>query len=478
METDGKPEIRSSTHSGILMCRQVVLVQVASSGSEVPELVAQVSKIAMRINSLYSTLTHQPLVFLQQDISYSQFLALLSVAEIFMVTNLREGMNLTSHDFIHCQDGELHSQKHGSLILSEFTGSASIFSGHELLVNPWDYMQCAGAIHTALRMSPEQKQRNWQTLFDRKSPYTALAWYSTLGSALTEAHSMQQSRDPHAIPPVAIDSLQQSYKAVQTRLFFLEDGAIFSNHSQDITDTLQALALDPKNMVYLTSNSGPEQLDSTAQLIQANIGLIAENGCFVKRSNTREWEALVDVDGTKDWRAGIRKVIEYFQERTEGSVIEERRCSLTFHYDRAIDVDIAAHQASELADQINGARGSEAIRVVRDATAVSVEPLHTSKATAASSILDRLPGDQYPDFVFVAGGSRGDDILFRWANRLELSRCESDFGKIVVVTTLTTGTHATEAKARLPPGLFLGDVLSALVSKDEKIEQNGHCALQ
>ena len=90
----------------------------------------------MRINSVYSTLTHQPLVLLQQDISYSQFLALLSVAEIFMATNLREGMNLTSHDFIHCQDGELASQKHGSLILSEFTGSASIFQGHELLINP------------------------------------------------------------------------------------------------------------------------------------------------------------------------------------------------------------------------------------------------------------------------------------------------------------------------------------------------------
>lgn len=430
----------------------------------------------MRINSVYSTLTHQPLVFLQQDISYSQFLALLSVGETFMATSLREGMNLTSHDFIRCQDGQVSSQQHGSLILSEFTGSASIFHGHKLLVNPWDYKQCADAINTAVEMSSEQRKRNWQFLLDRMSPYTALAWYSSLQSALIEAHSMQQSRDTHAVSPVDIGSLQESYNAAQTRLIFLEDGAIFNSSSSHapmgITDTLQALARDPKNTVYLTGNRSPDQLDATAQPVQAHIGLIAENGCFVKRlPNTEQWEALVDVDGTRDWRAGIRKVIEYFHERTEGSVIEERRCSLTFHYDRAVDADIAAHQASELADQINGTRGSEAIRVVRDATAVSVEPLHTSKATAASSILDHVPDIAYPDFVLVAGGSRGDEALFRWANRLALSRSE----RTVVVNTLTAGTHATEARARLPPGLSLSDVLRSLVPGNEVSKCNGSC---
>ncbi|KAJ5676237.1 alpha-alpha-trehalose phosphate synthase subunit [Penicillium macrosclerotiorum] len=185
----------------------VVLVQVASSASEIPELEAQVSKIAMRINSVFSTLTHQPLVLLPQDISYSQFLALLSVAEILMATNLREGMNLTSHDFIHCQDGELAPQKHGSLILSEFTGSASIFHGHELLVNPWDYKQCANSINKALEMSPDHKERNWQFLLDRKAPYTALAWFTYLQSALTEAHRVQ-----HPYPYLAIiEGSRRSY---------------------------------------------------------------------------------------------------------------------------------------------------------------------------------------------------------------------------------------------------------------------------
>lgn len=433
----------------------------------------------MRINSVYSTLTHQPLVLLQQDISYSQFLALLSVAEIFMATNLREGMNLTSHDFIHCQDGELASQKHGSLILSEFTGSASIFQGHELLVNPWDYKQCADAINTALDMSPEQKQRNWQFLLDRKSPHTALAWYSSLQSALTKAHSMQQSRHTHSVAPLDINNLQASYQAAKSRLLYLEDGATFTpdpaHPLSEAIKVLQTLVQDPKNTVYLTSNRSSDELNQTAaDFLPPNIGLIAENGCFLKplAPATADWHALVDVDSTRDWRAGIRKVIEYFAERTDGSTIEERRCSLTFHYDHAFDPDVAARQASELADQINGARGSEAIRVVRDTAAVSVEPLHASKAAAASMVLDQM-AESPPDFVFVAGGARGDEALFRWANCLELARSGSRSGAIGAVTTLTAGTHATEAKAVLPQGWSLLDVLWMLMVPGEEMEMCG-----
>jgi trehalose-phosphatase len=416
----------------------------------------------MRINSGYSTLTHSPLVLLQQDISYAQFLALLSVAEVFMATNLREGMNLTSHDFIHCQDGELANQQYGSLILSEFTGSARIFQGHPLLVNPWDYKQCADAINTALELPTEQKKLNWEFLLARKSPYTALAWYSSLQSALKEAHSMQRSRDAHTISPVDIFALQKSYNASQCRLFFLEDGALFNStqlSSFTATDILQALALDSNNTIYLTSNHSPDQLKALTQHLPSRIGLIAENGCFLKPPHGT-WTPLVNVDGTRNWRAGIRKVIEYFHERTEGSVISERRCSLTFHYDAALDADTAAHQASELADQINGARGSEAICVVRDTTAVSVEPLHVSKAGAAAKIIESAEKD--PDFVFVAGGARGDEALFRWANRLDLSS-RKEREEPVTVTTVTAGTHATEARARLPEGTSLLGLLGLLV---------------
>ena len=416
----------------------------------------EVSKIAMRVNSSYSTLTHQPLVFLRQDISYSQFLALMSVADVFMVTSLREGMNLTSHDYLHCQDGKLTNKRHGSLILSEFAGSASIFGRHELLVNPWNYKQCTDAINTALEMPPEQKQRNWEFLIAKKEPYTAVAWFESFCKALQAAHKTQLSREPSQVSSLSVNTLKSSYDESSFRLFFLEDGAITSHKTSTEKSVFlfEDLLHDPRNLVYITSKKSPEQLETLMERFPDRVGYIAENGCFKRDVGSSRWETLVGLDKIKDWRNGIRKVIEYFQARTEGSWMEERRCLLTFWCNNAHDPETAARQASELADQISGSKGSEAIRVVLTKGAVTVEPSNVTKATAAESIIKALP--KTPDFLFVAGGSRGDEALFRWANSQGIN--------IPRITTLTVGSHATEARTILPSEMTIANILSILIS--------------
>lgn len=462
------------------------------SAAEVPDLEGQISRIAMRINSTYSTLTHQPLVLLRQDTSYSQFLALMSVADIFMVTCLREGMNLTSHDYIQCQDGKLTSQRHGSLILSEFAGSASIFGGHGLLVNPWDYKQCADAINAALTISPEQKQHNWQYLRSRMAPHTAIAWVNSFSKALSESRGALLFREPDQLSSLSINTLKRSYDDSSLRLFLLEDEGIIastktsnnpsSSPFQQTLSLLNKLLQDPRNIVYLTSSKSPEQLEPLRRAVPRGTGLIAENGCFLLDPHTKsdsDWEPLLDVDRTKDWRNGVRKVMQYFLERTDASWAEERRCSLTFHYDRKpenkekgenddgeeedfdLDFDPSGRQASELADQINGARGSEAIRVVLTDGAVIFEPSDVTKATAADRVLRRLL-PRVPGFLFVAGGARSDEALFRWANGLE---GESQ-GTLQVpnVFTLFAGTHATQAKTVLTGDISFEMVIDALCS--------------
>ncbi|KAJ5283350.1 hypothetical protein N7505_001330 [Penicillium chrysogenum] len=84
---------------------QVDLIQVVTTTTKQHKLEAGISDVAMRINSLYATLNHQPLVFLKQDLAFPQYLGLLTAADTLMITSLREGMNLTSDQFIHCQDG-------------------------------------------------------------------------------------------------------------------------------------------------------------------------------------------------------------------------------------------------------------------------------------------------------------------------------------------------------------------------------------
>lgn len=80
---------------------KVVLLQVALATTGENEEVAMATDVVARINNKYSSLTYQPVVFLHvQDITFGQYLALLTVADAFLATSLREGMNLTSHEFV------------------------------------------------------------------------------------------------------------------------------------------------------------------------------------------------------------------------------------------------------------------------------------------------------------------------------------------------------------------------------------------
>jgi trehalose 6-phosphate synthase complex regulatory subunit len=86
-----------SRHHYMSNYSQVVLIQVALQTTESNELAGGVADIVSHINSRFSTLTYQPVVFLHtQDLTFSQYLALLSVADAFLVTSLREGMALRS----------------------------------------------------------------------------------------------------------------------------------------------------------------------------------------------------------------------------------------------------------------------------------------------------------------------------------------------------------------------------------------------
>jgi trehalose-6-phosphate synthase len=122
-----------------------VLIQVALQTTESNELAAGgVVDLVSRINSRFSTLTYQPVVFLHvQDLTFNQYLALLTVADAFIVTSLREGMALRTHEYVECQEG-----RYRPLVLSEFTGSYS-YSGFRscIPINPWNTNGTADAIY-------------------------------------------------------------------------------------------------------------------------------------------------------------------------------------------------------------------------------------------------------------------------------------------------------------------------------------------
>jgi trehalose-phosphatase len=456
---------------------KVVMIQVATSTTEQEELDATVSDIVTRVNSAWANLAYQPLVYLKQDISYPQYLALLTVADALMIASQREGMNLTSHEYLFCQDGKFPGHnRYGSLILSEFTGSASVFGGNELSVNPWDFRQCADAIKTALEMEDPEKERRWNALYKAVMHHTAEHWFTTFIDRLEKVYEEQHRRMTHAVPRLSVPSLCQQYKSSQRRLFIVDyegtlaswgsPSSIILTSPQRTLDVLNDLLADDRNIVYVMSGRTPEELDALFKRVPY-LGLIAENGCFLKPfGSASKWTDLVtDPAQMQGWKKAVTQIMRYYQERTPGSWIETRNCSLIFHYENCEDKEVAGRLAGDCASHVNDACGESRVRAIPLEGAVAVEPIDYHKGTAAQKILESMVADNSDngqgkeprkapfDFLFVAGDGRDDENIFRWANELQ------GRGAVRNVTTVSLGNRDTQAMNTLTQGVT-GESLS------------------
>ncbi|GAP87309.2 putative glycosyltransferase family 20 protein [Rosellinia necatrix] len=442
---------------------QIVLIQVVLSTSDKNGLDAAIGDIVARINSAWANLAYQPVVYLKQDIPYSQYLALLTIADALMITSQREGMNLTSHEFIVCQDGAFCDQQHGSLILSEFTGTSSLFGGQELSINPWSYRQCSDAIKQAIEMSSEEKAARWSSLREVVSRQTGSHWFTSFLSQLDQSYQIQHSQDQISIPRLNLNQLSKQYSQSERRLFLLDyEGTLISSemmknrvpaNPQRTLLVLNDLVYDNRNTVFVMSAQRTDELDRLFRLVP-NLGLIAENGCFIRYPGESSWVEFADRRKVAVWKQSVRNIFQYYLERTPGSEIEDRNCSLIFHFKNAEDFAMAERQAGDWTAHINESCEDQHVHATQLGDCVVVEPCDWTKATAAAHIYERLKADGQKDnhdspadFLMVIGDGREDEKVFRWANKLQ------DDGDIKVTVTVTLSSRNTEAKNTLTQGV-------------------------
>jgi trehalose-6-phosphate synthase len=102
---------------------RVVMIQVTSpSISDSPKLERQVSELVAHINGTYGSLDFIPCHHYHQTLKKDEFYALLSVADLAVITPLRDGMNTTSMEFVIAQE----RTKRSPSVLSELMGVMGI----------------------------------------------------------------------------------------------------------------------------------------------------------------------------------------------------------------------------------------------------------------------------------------------------------------------------------------------------------------
>jgi trehalose-phosphatase len=222
---------------------------------------------------------------------------------------------------------------------------------------------------------------------------------------------------------------------------------------------------DERNIVYVMSGRQPEELDQLFKRVP-NLGLIAENGCFLKEYGSTKWTEMANPEEMSAWQESVEGIMQYYHERTPGSWVERRHCSLIFHYKSCEDPESASRQAGDCASHINDACEQQRVKAIpvdgkilltvlplvsnKFLDAVIVAPIDWSKGTAAKQIFESLDENSSSppvDFLTVIGDARDDEVIYRWANDLEKEKT------VKHVTTVSLGSHNTEAGYTLTQGV-------------------------
>jgi trehalose 6-phosphate synthase len=101
------------------------------------------------------------------------------MAQVGLVTSLRDGMNLVAKEYVAAQD----PANPGVLVLSKFAGAARQL-GSALLVNPHDIEGLANAISEAFAMPVEERRERWDAMMTALEAAPLQGWFADFVTAL------------------------------------------------------------------------------------------------------------------------------------------------------------------------------------------------------------------------------------------------------------------------------------------------------
>jgi len=161
------------------------LIQIVSpsreSVSSYHDLLQQLESLCGSLNGDYGELDWMPVRYIHRNVARKRLPGLYRVAEVALVTPLRDGMNLVAKEFIAAQD----PADPGVLVLSRFAGAAEQLK-EALLVNPYDTSGMADAIEQALQMPLAERQERHQQLLQRIRTQDVHWWRSSFLKALQD----------------------------------------------------------------------------------------------------------------------------------------------------------------------------------------------------------------------------------------------------------------------------------------------------
>jgi len=384
----------------------MIVVPSRDSVPQYAHLRDEIDKRVGNINSIYRTIEWSPISYYYRSIPIEMLSALYSIADVCLVTPMRDGMNLVSKEFVASR---VHDD--GVLILSEMAGASKELLD-ALIVNPNNSEEVSKAIIQAVNMPLNEQQTRMQLMRQVVAKFNITHWVKIYMDKLKEVKQMQRSMQTRHVSGATEQSIINRYHNTNKRIIFLDyDGTLVGFNSnieqavpdQELYDLLNELTSDPANEVVLISGRKHENLDEWFG--DSKLYLIAEHGSWFKQENTT-WHKIGGLNN--NWKHDIYPLMETYVDRTPGSFIEEKSYSLVWHYRKA-PKGLGELRANELMNNLKYLASDKGLQLLSGDKVLEVKNVEINKGKAALTLIEN---NNY-DFIIAFGDDYTDEDLFK-----------------------------------------------------------------
>lgn len=370
---------------------RVRLVQVAvpsrTNVDAYADFRTQVDALVGRINGRFGSPQWAPLHYVYRGLSEAGVVAMYRAADVMLVTPIKDGMNLVAKEFCAAR-----SDEGGVLVLSEFAGAAAELA-EALHVNPYDIDRTAAAIHRALTLPRDERRTRMVAMRQRVFGYDVHHWVKAFIESL-EAASLRPDHVALKMTPAGdVDAAVTRLVEAPSLLLLLDyDGTLtpivatpdLARPDDEVKALLEQVAGLPGVDVHVISGRSRDTLDEWLGALP--VGLHAEHG-FWSRAVGGEWkgrETLPDA-----WRPRALDILRDFAERTPGSLVEEKRSGIAWHY-RMCDPEFGAFQANELRVHLSALLTNAPVELLSGDKVVELRPHGSNKGRVAQSLAKHM----------------------------------------------------------------------------------------
>jgi trehalose-6-phosphate synthase/hydroxymethylpyrimidine pyrophosphatase-like HAD family hydrolase len=133
------------------------------------------------VNSVWGTATWQPIDYLPRCMSFTEVIDNYLAADVFWVTSLQDGMNLTAKEFVAVQTAVNLS---GVLVLSQYAGAATQLGAAALLTDPNSPTDLIDTLQRALTLEPPERRARLKGLSDLLGKDRPIDWAMQIVTAI------------------------------------------------------------------------------------------------------------------------------------------------------------------------------------------------------------------------------------------------------------------------------------------------------